>query len=129
MRRRPRRRSERWRHMPRRPGSRRTGGVSRARRGTGRIRGVRPPVELHKGKGIERLLRDADVDVALYAGDDRTDVDAFRALRAAVEDGRLQAAVCLGVRSDETPPEVDEAADLMVDGTAGVRVVLETLAG
>jgi trehalose 6-phosphate phosphatase len=90
---------------------------------------VRPPVELNKGKGIERLLRDADVDVALYAGDDRTDVDAFLALRAAVEDGRLQGSVCLGVRSDETPAELDEAADLMVDGPAGVRAVLETLAG
>src|SRR3954454_24059833 len=128
MRRRPRRRSERWRHMPRRPASRRTGAV-RAPRGARRAPRPPPPLELHKGKGIERLLRDADVDVALYAGDDRTDVDAFHALRAPVEDGRLQTAVCLGVRSDEPPPEVDEAADLMVDGTAGVRVVLETLAG
>jgi trehalose 6-phosphate phosphatase len=90
---------------------------------------VRPPVELHKGKGIDRLLADADVDVALYAGDDRTDIDAFNALRAAVADGRLRAAVCLGVRSDETPPELEEAADLLVDGPLGVRSALELLAG
>ena len=90
---------------------------------------VRPPVELHKGKGIERLLRDADVDVALYAGDDRTDLDAFRALRRAVEDGRLTACVCVGVRSDETPPELEDEADLLVDGPVGVRAVLELLAG
>jgi trehalose 6-phosphate phosphatase len=89
---------------------------------------VRPPVELHKGKGIDRLLRDADVDVALYAGDDRTDLDAFRALRAAVEDGRLQSAVCVGVRSDETPAELEDAADILVDGPLGVRTVLELLA-
>jgi trehalose 6-phosphate phosphatase len=89
---------------------------------------VRPPVELHKGKGIDRLLRDADIDVALYAGDDLTDVDAFRALRAAVEDGRLQSAVCVGVRSDETPAELDAEADLMVDGPLGVRALLEALA-
>ncbi|HEU4977145.1 MAG TPA: trehalose-phosphatase [Baekduia sp.] len=90
---------------------------------------VRPPVELHKGKGIERLLADADVDVALYAGDDRTDVDAFDALRAAVAAGTLRAAVCVGVRSDETPPELEEASDVLVDGPVGVRGVLELLAG
>jgi trehalose 6-phosphate phosphatase len=89
---------------------------------------VRPPVELHKGKGIDRLLEDVSVDVALYAGDDLTDVDAFSALRAAVADGRLREAVCVGVRSDETPAELEEAADLLVDGPLGVRAVLEHLA-
>jgi trehalose 6-phosphate phosphatase len=85
-------------------------------------------VELHKGKGIDHLLSESDVSVALYAGDDRTDLDAFAALRAAVADGRLEAAVCVGVRSDETPPELSEAADLLVDGPLGVRALLELLA-
>jgi trehalose 6-phosphate phosphatase len=89
---------------------------------------VRPPVELNKGKGIDRLLRHADVDHALYAGDDLTDVDAFRALRAAVEDGRLRSALCVGVRSDETPATLEEEADLLVDGPIGVRTVLQQLA-
>ncbi|QEC46615.1 trehalose-phosphatase [Baekduia soli] len=89
---------------------------------------VRPPVDLHKGKGIDRLLLGVEVDVALYVGDDRTDIDAFAALRTAVADGRLREAVCLGVRSDETPPELEEAADLLVDGPLGVRAVLERLA-
>jgi trehalose 6-phosphate phosphatase len=86
-------------------------------------------VELHKGKGIDRLLEHAEVDVALYAGDDRTDIDAFHALRAAVAEGRLREAICVGVSSDETPPELEEAADLLVDGPLGVREVLERLAG
>jgi trehalose 6-phosphate phosphatase len=90
---------------------------------------VRPPVELDKGKGIDRLLDESDVDVALYIGDDRTDLDAFRALRDAVADGRLREAVCLGVASEETPPELEEAADLLVDGPLGVRGALEVLAG
>jgi trehalose 6-phosphate phosphatase len=91
---------------------------------------VRPPVELHKGKGVDRLLEDAPhIDVALYVGDDRTDLDAFAALRDAVGDGRLRQAVCVGVRSDETPPELEEAADLLVDGPLGVRTALEVLAG
>lgn len=89
---------------------------------------VRPPVAMDKGRGIRRLLADARLDVALYAGDDRTDLDAFAGLRALVADGRLGRAVCVGVRSDETPPELEEAADVMVDGTAGVRDLLLALA-
>jgi trehalose 6-phosphate phosphatase len=88
---------------------------------------VRPPVELDKGRGIRRLLRDADLRAALYVGDDLTDVDAFAGLRALVEQGRLGRAVCVGVRSDETPRELEEAADALVDGPPGVRTLLETL--
>jgi trehalose 6-phosphate phosphatase len=89
---------------------------------------VRPPVELHKGRGVTRLLREADVTHALYAGDDNTDLDAFRALRDLVEQGRLRAALCVGVRSDETPAELEAQADVLVDGPAGVRRLLEALA-
>jgi trehalose 6-phosphate phosphatase len=90
---------------------------------------VRPPVPLNKGLGVGALLEATPVDVALYAGDDRTDIDAFDALRAAVAAGTLQQAVCIGVASDETPRELEEAADVLVDGPLGVRGVLETLAG
>jgi len=88
---------------------------------------VRPPKAVDKGLGIRRLLRDADLDAALYAGDDTTDLDAFRGLRALVEEGHLGAAVCVGVRSDETPPGLEQEADLLVDGPAGVRGMLEAL--
>lgn len=90
---------------------------------------VRPPVDLNKGLGVKALLADASVDVALYAGDDRTDLDAFAALRDAVASGVLKSCVCIGVASDETPAELSEAADILVDGPLGVRGVLETLAG
>jgi len=88
---------------------------------------VRPAVEIDKGAGIAWLLDDADVDHAVYVGDDTTDLDAFRGLRALVATGRLESAVCVGVRSDETPPELEREADLLVDGPAGVRSVLEAL--
>jgi trehalose 6-phosphate phosphatase len=88
---------------------------------------VRPPIALDKGRGVHALLRDADLDAAVYVGDDRTDVDAFRALRECVEGGRLQHAVCVGVRSDETPAELEAASDLLVDGPFGVRQLLEAL--
>jgi trehalose 6-phosphate phosphatase len=90
---------------------------------------VRPPVPLDKGRGIQRLLRGADLDAALYVGDDRTDLDAFRSLRDEVAAGRLRTAVCVGVRSDETPEEIQAGADLLVDGPKGVRDLLEALLG
>lgn len=91
---------------------------------------VRPPVELNKGIGITALLEETPaVEVAMYVGDDRTDLDAFDALRGAVAGGVLREAICLGVSSgDETPRELEEAADLLVDGPLGVRTVLEVLA-
>jgi trehalose 6-phosphate phosphatase len=90
---------------------------------------VRPPVDVDKGAGIARLLAGVglDVDTAMYVGDDTTDLDAFRGLRALVAQGRLESALCVGVRSDETPPELEREADLLVDGPAGVRSVLEAL--
>jgi trehalose 6-phosphate phosphatase len=90
---------------------------------------VRPPVMIDKGRGIQRLLRDDDLDAAVYVGDDRTDLDAFRALRGEVAAGRLQTALCVGVRSDETPEALAAEADLLVDGPRGVRELLQALLG
>ncbi len=81
---------------------------------------IRPPVAIDKGRGVTRLLRDADIDAALYCGDDMTDLDAFAALHQAKEAGRIEHAVCVGVRSDETPGELEREADVMVDGPRGV---------
>jgi trehalose 6-phosphate phosphatase len=89
---------------------------------------VRPPVEISKGRGVERLLSGRGLAQALYAGDDVTDCDAFEGLRRLVSNGELGACVCVGVSSDETPQQLIDAADAMVDGTAGVRRMLEALA-
>lgn len=91
---------------------------------------VRPPVEMHKGKGIERLLRTygADIRTAVYVGDDRTDLDAFSTLRALRDEGRLDHVLCAGVRHDEMPEALRDEADLLVEGTLGVRELLQALA-
>jgi trehalose 6-phosphate phosphatase len=89
---------------------------------------VRPPVKIDKGAGIASVLRDTDVETALYAGDDVTDLDAFRMLRELVEEGRLSYAVRVGVSSDEGPDEITREADIVVDGTDGMRELLKLLA-
>ncbi len=88
---------------------------------------VRPPVRIDKGAGIAALLADVDVDTALYVGDDMTDLDAFRMLGALVEEGKLQRALRVGVRSDDGPAEITEEADVVVEGTSGVEELLRLL--
>jgi trehalose 6-phosphate phosphatase len=89
---------------------------------------VRPPLAIDKGRGVRLLLDGRDVSAALYVGDDVTDLDAFAGLRALVDEGRLETAVCVGVRSDETPAQIEERADVLVDGTRGVLELLTALA-
>jgi trehalose 6-phosphate phosphatase len=88
---------------------------------------VRPPVSLDKGLGIEALLRGSGVGAAVYVGDDTTDIDAFRGLRALVAQGSLTSSLCVAVDSDEAPPGLAEEADLTVAGTDGVRELLGAL--
>jgi trehalose 6-phosphate phosphatase len=88
---------------------------------------VRPRVQIDKGVGVRKLLGSADVVHAMYAGDDTTDLDAFRALADLAAEGRLQTALRVGVRSDEGPAEIEREADLLVDGPSGVYRLLESL--
>jgi trehalose 6-phosphate phosphatase len=67
-----------------------------------------PPIEANKGTAIRRLLTEHHLTRALFAGDDTTDLDGFRAL-----DG-LDLAVRVAVSSDEGPAELRSAADRVV---------------
>jgi trehalose 6-phosphate phosphatase len=67
-----------------------------------------PPLRADKGKAVRVLLERNDLDRALVAGDDTTDLDAFHAL-----DG-LALAVRIAVASDEGPTQLREEADLIV---------------
>ncbi len=91
---------------------------------------VRPPVKIDKGAGIISFLSQAGagIESALYVGDDTTDLDAFRALRELLDEGKLERAVRVGVASGDGPSEVTGEADLVVDGTEGVRRLLSVLA-
>jgi trehalose 6-phosphate phosphatase len=81
-----------------------------------------------KDAAVASLLAGEGLDRAVYAGDDRTDLDAFQRLRELREAGELAAAVCVGVVSAEAPPELAEDSDLIVDGPAGWLAILEWLA-
>jgi trehalose 6-phosphate phosphatase len=84
---------------------------------------IRPPVEADKGTAVLALLRDSLARRALYAGDDTTDVDAFRGLAAA----GLEHVVRVAVASEEAPAELLEAADLVVEGPEALARLLSDL--
>ena len=80
-----------------------------------------PPIAGNKGTAIRFLLERHGLDRGLVAGDDTTDLDAFRAL-----DG-LSLGVRVAVASDEGPPELRTAADLVVSGPDEFLVLLQRL--
>jgi trehalose 6-phosphate phosphatase len=89
---------------------------------------LRPAGGGGKDGAVASLLAGEGLDRAIYAGDDRTDLDAFSRLRQLREDGRLAAAVCVGVLSEEGPAELAEEADQTVTGLEGWLEMLEWLA-
>jgi len=82
---------------------------------------VRPPLAADKGTAVRRLLAEAGLRRALYAGDDATDVDAFRGLAG------LDLAVRVAVASDEAPRELLQAADVVVCGPEELGALLRRL--
>jgi trehalose 6-phosphate phosphatase len=82
---------------------------------------IRPPVDADKGTAVTTLLEEADLRRALYAGDDTTDLDAFRALEG------LDIGVRIAVSSDEAPQELVSAADVVVASPAELLTLLAGL--
>jgi trehalose 6-phosphate phosphatase len=89
---------------------------------------LRPPVSFDKGQPVSDLVERSAARAALFAGDDVTDLDAFDALTALREEGRLETAVRVGVRSEEGPAAIVERADVVVDGVDGFAELLAVLA-
>ncbi len=81
-----------------------------------------------KGVAVASLRASDGLDRAVYAGDDRTDLDAFRRLEELREGGELVAAVRVGVLSPEGPAELTEESDLTVGGPSGWLAILKWLA-
>lgn len=86
---------------------------------------LRPPVPVDKGSAVVDLAR--GMRAAAFAGDDAGDLPAFAALHALVATGELAHGVSIGVTSEESPPAV-HAADVVVDGPAGLVALLDALA-
>jgi trehalose-phosphatase len=82
---------------------------------------VLPPVGSNKGTAVRALLEGAGLTRALVAGDDTTDIDAFRAVE------ELDHKVRIAVLAPESPPTLAEYAELVVDGTDAFLDLLRRL--
>ncbi|HEY6581860.1 MAG TPA: trehalose-phosphatase [Rubrobacter sp.] len=88
---------------------------------------ARPPIRADKGTAVRTLVEEYHPQKAMFIGDDTTDLDAFRELEVLREEGVLKEILRIGVSSDEGPPEIEEQADIVVDGVDGVTGVLKQL--
>jgi len=82
---------------------------------------VLPPVGSNKGTAVRSLLEGAGLTRALVAGDDTTDLDAFRAVE------ELEHRVRVAVLAPESPPLLAEHAELVVGSTEEFLDVLRRL--
>lgn len=82
---------------------------------------ILPPVDADKGTAIRWLLDERGLTRALYAGDDATDLDAFRALEG------LELGVCVALGSSEAPAGLAEAADIVLAGPDELVELLRAL--
>lgn len=78
---------------------------------------LRPPIESDKGTAMTELVE--GFRAACFIGDDLGDIPAFDALDRLAEDGGMDT-LKVAVRSDESPPELLEGSDAVVDGPEGV---------
>jgi trehalose 6-phosphate phosphatase len=90
---------------------------------------LRPAGGGGKDAAVGALIGSGQFAAAIYGGDDRTDLDAFARLRRLRDEGQLDAAVCVGVVSDEAPADLEEESDVTVDGPPGWLALLRALAG
>jgi trehalose 6-phosphate phosphatase len=110
--------------------------VAAVRRGlrvtTGRlVAEVRPPVDVDKGSAVTGMVRERGLRGVLYLGDDRTDMDAFRALGSLTAEGTCRG-VAVAVLHAEAPPDLAAEADLALASVelvpAFLRAVLKACA-
>ncbi len=92
-----------------------------------RVVELRPPVDVDKGVAIADLIQSRGLRAAIYLGDDRTDLDAFRALRRLSAQGDFQG-VSVAVLHSEAPSDLASEADVTLPGVEQIPALLAWLA-
>jgi trehalose 6-phosphate phosphatase len=80
-------------------------------------------LRIDKGTAITEVIAAHGLQSALYLGDDRTDIDAFRALRRLTADGTC-AGIAVAVLHPEAPANLAAAADITLSSIARVPAFL-----
>jgi len=90
-----------------------------------RVVEVRPPLAIDKGTALRHFAERFTVQSLIFAGDDRTDLDAALEVERLRHDGLSALAVV--VRHDDTLPELLALANIVVEGVPGMVELLREI--
>jgi trehalose 6-phosphate phosphatase len=86
---------------------------------------ILPPLAVDKGKALRRYIEHAGLKSVIFAGDDRTDLDAILEMKKLREEGISTLSIV--VQDADTLPALLEHGDVMVDGVRRMAEQLHTI--
>jgi trehalose 6-phosphate phosphatase len=92
-----------------------------------RIVEIRAPLEIHKGTALREFAQRSALHALVFAGDDRTDLDAILELARLREEGL--AALAIVVKHHDTLPELLANADIVVNDVPEMAALLKKMVG
>jgi trehalose 6-phosphate phosphatase len=79
---------------------------------------IKAPLKVNKGQALRRFVERFNLQGVIFAGDDRTDLDALKEIHELRREGK--AALAIVVKHTDTLPELLEKADLIVEEVEGM---------
>ncbi len=86
---------------------------------------IRPPLAINKGAALRQFAQRNELRGLLFAGDDLTDLDAVMEMAQLRRQGL--AALAIAARHYDTPPELLQHADIVVDEVPGMVALLRDM--
>ncbi len=84
---------------------------------------IKPPIEANKGTAIAALVKEHQLETAIYLGDDYTDVSAFESIKALHAAGQING-LSVAVLGETDIPLVRETADVLANSVEDVEDLL-----
>jgi trehalose 6-phosphate phosphatase len=79
---------------------------------------IKAPLKVNKGQALRRFVERFNLQGVIFAGDDRTDLDAIEEVHELRREGK--ATIAIVVKHTDTLPELLEKADLVVEEVEGM---------
>lgn len=86
---------------------------------------VKAPLQINKGKALRKFVERFELRGAIFAGDDRTDLDAVKEVQTLRNEGL--AALAIVVKHTDTLPELLANADIVVEEVEGMTQLLQQI--
>lgn len=90
-----------------------------------RVIEIKPPIAMNKGQALRRFIRHFDLSGVIFAGDDRTDLDAILEIQRLRQEGI--AALSIAVQHTDTLPALLENSDVRVRDVDGMAHLLRSI--